>query len=243
MLCCVRERGTWSGRGVLPNRPIALYRTCCSCSVRACVQLPIIACPSSRLTTSCQTILTWSIGRAVSSVQRRPTGQQPHSMPISQTHTGLQHDTDRALEHCNAPPQPAVRRRSLPSDASYAATEILGFLIRSLRISDSGWAGRLGGSLKKRGARDMLPRPRPAPCHRLMQGRGGDGGALTGGQPGAGWCGIPPSTSTWLAPRPRPAGPSLRRRIPRVVVSRKEKASHARALPPPTPGRGRAWVG
>lgn len=233
---------------MLPNRPIALYRTCCSCSVRACVQLPIIACPSSRLTTSCQTILTWSIGRAVSSVQRRPTGQQPHSMPISQTHTGLQHDTDRALEHCNAPPQPAVRRRSLPSDASYAATEILGFLIRSLRISDSGWAGRLGGSLKKRGARDMLPRPRPAPCHRLMQGRGGDGGALTGGQPGAGWCGIPPRRRRGsLRGLGRPAHPSVAASHAPSSAERKRRRTRTRARSrlqlPAAAARGRAWVG
>lgn len=237
---------------MLPNRPIALYRTCCSCSVRACVQLPIIACPSSRLTTSCQTILTWSIGRAVSSVQRRPTGQQPHSMPISQTHTGLQHDTDRALEHCNAPPQPAVRRRSLPSDASYAATEILGFLIRSLRISDSGWAGRLGGSLKKRGARDMLPRPRPAPCHRLMQGRGGDGGALTGGQPGAGWCAssrrrMPPPRRGSLRCLGRPAHPSVAASHAPSSAERKRRRTRTRARSrlqlPAAAARGRAWVG
>jgi hypothetical protein len=98
-------------------------------------------------------------------------------------------------------------------------------------------------------AGDMLPgRARPMPCHAtgLMQMHGTV--AMTGASLVAGARLVearqPPST--WLAPRPRPAGPSLRRRIPRAP-SPAEGKSHrhrmrARALPlpvaPPTPGRG-----
>jgi len=108
-----------------------------------------------------------------------------------------------------------------------------------------GWPVKEAGGTRVAG--DMLPgRARPMPCHRV-NADAGDGGD-DGGQPG-GWCAScrsPAAPSTWRAPRPRPAGPSLRRHIPRAP-SPAEGKSHrhrmrARALPlpvaPPTPGRG-----
>jgi hypothetical protein len=229
---------------VLPNRPIALYRTCCSCSVRAgnCQSL-LAPQASSRLTTSCQTILTWSIGRAVSSVQRRPTGQQPHSMPISQTHTALQHDTDRALEHCNASPNLLCVVRSHPMLASYAATEILGFLIRSPQNKRQWLGWPVGWEFKEAWSTGHVapPAARPMPPVNAGQGRGrwrADGGPA--------WCWLvrhPPldvdvARSAASAGRPIPPSPHpTRRRQPKGkgVARARAPASNSR----PRQGMGR----